>query len=233
MLYEAMGQLFNKYYEVQLELSNVGNREIEKLLTDYSRHITECKAQRYQAEKLFLESNEIQSWYQERIEKRAVTGERFNVFSALGLDRKENYHSRFLAYLLDPKGIIQGGVSQRFLNKIGLKGVDKSEVASVSVNPEYSIGNLGRIDIVIKVPHALIAIENKVDNGEQNKQVSRYKEWLDRYPDSIEKKLVFLTPYGRSPLTGYRVCLSTVILRVLYLTYKKSASNPIRPSRTV
>lgn len=204
-----MHQLLNTYSVSLLECRNDKSVAIHNLLTNYSRYTAEYSARKYQAEKNFIESPEIKNWYEKSFEKRAISGERFNVFSALWLDRREIYHSRFLAYLLDPTGHHDQGY--RFLNEflsiIGLDGIDtRTKGQNVSIITEYDIGNLGRIDIVVKVPHAVIAIENKVDAGEQDEQVKRYREWLDEIKPiqgaRVETKLVFLTPDGRAPRSG-------------------------------
>ena len=204
---EDIHKLLNKCSVFQLDCRNVNTKAIQNLLINYSRYTAESSARKYQEEKFFLESHEIQRWYQEKIKNRSKTGERFNVFSALWLDRKENYHSRFIAYLLDPRGHHDQGCRflNAFLDEIRLDGVDKSMIANVSVIAEYYIGELGRIDIVIKVPHALIAIENKVDAGEGDEQILRYRKWLDGFKHNkvnYTKKLVFLTPEGRDPKSG-------------------------------
>lgn len=38
--------------------------------------------------------------------RRTGTGERFSIFSALRLEHREIYHSRFISFLLDPRSIM-------------------------------------------------------------------------------------------------------------------------------
>lgn len=141
--------------------------------------------------------------------RRKVSPDRFNVFEALWIDRREVYHSRFLAYLLDPRQHHDQGAV--FL-KVFLQALsDKMNVAepdewlaslnyeACRVTAERDAEAAGRIDLVLEFPCGTrIAIENKVDHFEGNRQLPRYREWLDKRSRSCGKQvLVFLTPEGR------------------------------------
>ena len=118
--------------------------------------------------------------HQEKIEQ--LKGERFNVFSILKMESKENEtHSAFLAELLSPHGShLKGNVFlKRFLEMIENTSLD---IESAQVKVEHSIGARndkaklgGRIDIYIWDKNGeSISIENKIYAGDQNAQIERY-----------------------------------------------------------
>lgn len=145
----------------------------------------------------------VEEILREEQEKEKNTACRFNVFNALGVERKESAHSRFLACLLDPKGIhAQKDLFLRaFLRDVPLEAegldLERSEVRTEVSSEE------GRLDIWITLPDKqIIIIENKIDAGEGEEQLKRYRSCLQKKPPAKSGKphhLVFLTPDGRSP----------------------------------
>jgi len=133
---------------------------------------------------------------------------KFNVFSALGVTRKEVIQSRFLAYLLDPnEHHCQDSIFlNAFLTKIGIPeiGAENTEqIKRIRVITEHSAGEDGRMDIVLFCqPGWLVVIENKVDAGEAAQQLTRYTKWLDKQQGYNQKKLIFLTPTGHESVTS-------------------------------
>jgi len=143
---------------------------------------------------------------------------RFNIFRILRIQRREvKLHSRFLAELLDPLG----SHSQRdkllslFWEIAGDSGLRRPtewpEPSDWAVTTEEVVTE-GRLDIVVRCRGFVTVIENKVDAGEQDEQLGRYADWLEKqkaeYP---EQNLIFLTPDGRPPdtiSTDMCVCLS-------------------------
>lgn len=116
-------------------------------------------------------------------ESEVLKGERFNLFSILGLEHYENRtHSAFLGELLNPNGshLLGSLFLKLFLQKV------QSELAfdlpTTSVKLEQYIGAKdlesetgGRIDIYIKDSKGnAIAIENKIRAEDQEKQLVRY-----------------------------------------------------------
>jgi hypothetical protein len=125
-----------------------------------------------------------------------MTGERFNIFSILGLQSAENRtHSAFLRELLDPKG--SHGMKDAFLKSFvrmasdipGVRKEDELELGwkglfTANVDTEKHVGyisangsNGGRIDIFIapKFGGRNILIENKIEAGDQKFQLVRYR----------------------------------------------------------
>lgn len=125
-----------------------------------------------------------------------ASGEHFNVFDILRLGHYEvRTHSPLLRELLDPKGSHGLGATflQLFLDNkaVAVKGFD---APSAKVFTEYSIGDLGRIDILIQDQHQnRIIIENKIYADEQPEQLLRYHKQFR------EATLCFLTLNGVNP----------------------------------
>jgi hypothetical protein len=110
-------------------------------------------------------------------------GERFNLFSILGMESDEvSTHSRFLAELLNKNG--SHGQKDIFL-KLFIKHLKISDLKFNTENSktiiEYHVGKVtesegGRIDILIKdLDGNVIMIENKIYAAEQPNQLLRYK----------------------------------------------------------
>ena len=165
----------------------------------------------------------VHDWVLTEKVQRRLTSERHNIFEALGVAHKENYHSRFMGYLLSPSGEHdQGDVFLRALLQWLVPHPALSPTVRDSVNAylsplavrgtqarittELDTGGNGRIDLVIELPGGTtIAIENKVYAGEQKDQLSRYWQWLrsSRPSGTAENSaLIFLTPDGRAGTTS-------------------------------
>ena len=180
-------ELLNKVGDLLATRQQIKQQEVVRLITDTTPHIARIEE----------DSN-----------KNAL---KFNLFSALGVTRKEVIQSRFLSYLLDPnEHHCQGAIFlNAFLTIIGLPEVNTVQIKHVRVVTEHSAGEaLGRMDIVLFCqPDWLIVIENKVDAGEGDQQLDRYAKWLSKqkgYSDN-SKRLVFLTPTGHESVTAKAV----------------------------
>jgi hypothetical protein len=140
---------------------------------------------------------------------------RFNLFKALGVERREvQTHSAFLAELFRPNGA--HGQGTLFLDKFlqyCSKGdelnrfprIQSTDAASWEVECEKSVPE-GQLDIVVQSPESkfLMVIENKIDAAEQKDQIGRYQGWLSRrreYPRD-RRVLIYLTPDGRRANTA-------------------------------
>lgn len=154
--------------------------------------------------------------------RRELTAERFNVFDILWLTASENHHSRFLAFLLDPMAAHDQGA--RFLRTfvtrladlphhghgacdipVGWAGWSEDDWRRCHVRLEDHTGAQGRIDVVLYLPDgAVIALENKVHAAEGDRQLARYRRWLNSLPNPFNaaRLLLFLTPDGRDPTTA-------------------------------
>lgn len=126
-------------------------------------------------------------------------GERFNIFSLLGVDRDEtSTHSNFLAELLKPSG--RHGEENRFL-RIFLEQILNLPAAltgKVRVTRELSTEDKRRIDIVVETPELLLGIEVKIDAKDQENQLRDYhRELTSRANGRKEVALVYLTLHGK------------------------------------
>lgn len=157
-----------------------------------------------QESKLKVLLSETKNIVKTHIENVRERGEDFNIFSVLKMETDETKtHSGMIVALLDPKGNhYQNEVFlELFLNTIGynFKGEDlkltkvKAEHNLGPIPKDYSKG--GFIDILISFPSGkAIAIENKIDAGDQPKQMYRYSLYK-----SGDCTLYYLTKEGKHP----------------------------------
>jgi hypothetical protein len=141
----------------------------------------------------------------DRLETMAVV---FNSFEVLGMVRKELHHSKFLAYLLDPrenhglgesfvrrllkKACQQGPTAEHSVSAIELDTMDFEEL---DVNTEWK-----NIDILLKLdtPRSklVVAIENKIDTSEHSQQLQRYSKLLRQEFPGWKILCLYLTVEG-------------------------------------
>lgn len=180
------------------------------------------------------------------------TGEDFNLFQILGIETAEvKTHSKFLAELLNPKGShLQGDIFLKlFINYLNNVNVESENVLidennKIILNSEKSnieiekhIGKVnenegGRIDIaIIDSENNLIAIENKIYAGEQDKQLLRYLNFGSKFS---KFHLLFLTLDGGESSTlkkedgiYYSVSYKKHIIEWLELCKKEAVNLPI------
>ena len=129
--------------------------------------MTESTQEKYQ--KFFDEFEKAYKEYENKVKERRARGiHDYNVFDVL--EAKEVKHSKFIASLLDPKGLHYQG--DLFLNKfIEVCGIDDFGLDTLNsqVYREYK-----NIDIYITDGNKHIIIENKLWTGDHNEQVARY-----------------------------------------------------------
>ena len=130
----------------------------------------------------------------------------FNLFDAVGIQRQEIRHSRFLAYLLDPRN--PHGLGSEFLRAVLAQAVSTNRPPNVSaLRVETTDLDLSTVycerdhfDVSVEIPSLklLFVIENKIDALESQDQLNAYRNRaLDRYKD-FNFLGVFLT------VTGYQ-----------------------------
>jgi hypothetical protein len=128
-----------------------------------------------------------------------------NIFSILGIERKEIRHSNFLAWLLDPNGTHGLGplFLKRFLRDIFLLDnpesannveLDEARTRNMEIRREWEY-----IDILLVSENLVICIENKVSSSDAPMQLKRYRETVRKYFPDQQATFVYLTPEGRNP----------------------------------
>ena len=130
-----------------------------------------------------------------------------DIFDVLGLDSSEEFHSTFLAWLLDPKG--SHGLGDHFLQGfLAVSGAPRAIRAgdrpSTTIRREKHValdGGRGRLDIRILNESArfLCAIENKIRAPESGNQLAWYRKVLEHDHPDCRVHRVFLTPRGVMP----------------------------------
>lgn len=169
--------------------------------------MTESTQEKYQ--KFFDEFEKAYKEYENKVKERRARGiHDYNVFDVL--EAKEVKHSKFIASLLDPKGLHYQG--DLFLNKfIEVCGIDDFGLDTLNsqVYREYK-----NIDIYITDGNKHIIIENKIwDASDQDKQIYRYIETIKNKNSSLDNDrilVLYLTPNdGKKPsqksLNGFEI----------------------------
>ncbi|TDJ80444.1 PD-(D/E)XK nuclease family protein [Campylobacter volucris] len=116
-----------------------------------------------------------------------------NIFEALGVEYKENYHSKFIAYLINPKADhYQEIFANEFLKKIE-ENVKASNFQNLtaqdveSVETEFCVKDNRRIDILISLKDKrYIIIENKLYAKDQKNQLKDYINYISKKIETMD-----------------------------------------------
>lgn len=162
-----------------------------------------------QYQEFFDEFEKAYKEYENKVKERRARGiHDYNVFDVL--ETKEVKHSKFIASLLDPKGLHYQG--DLFLNKfIEVCGIDDFGLDTLNsqVYREYK-----NIDIYITDGNKHIIIENKIwDADDQDKQIYRYIETIKKENSSLDNDgilVLYLTRnFDKTPsqesLNGFKI----------------------------
>ena len=173
--------------------------------------MTEFTQEQYQ--EFFDEFEKAYKEYENKVKERRARGiHDYNVFDVL--ETKEVKHSKFIASLLDPKGLhYQGDLFLREFVKICVSNDFEFDTSRAKVYIEYG-DTKGRIDIYITDDNKHIIIENKICNAnDQDKQIYRYIETIKKENLSLDNDgilVLYLTPNdGKTPskesLNGFKI----------------------------
>jgi hypothetical protein len=137
--------------------------------------------------------------------------DRYNVFEAIGFTKQEIMHSRFLAFLLDPKR--HHGLDDLFLRGLLRKCSESTDgytlprvdhhdggLGQTTVHTEVHAGD-GRIDILLlnEAGKWAMIVENKVWTTEHSGQLEKYYQFVkENYPNHLVRG-IYLTPHGDRP----------------------------------
>lgn len=139
--------------------------------------------------------------------------DRFNVFEAIGFVTQEIMHSRFLAFLLDPKqnhglddlflkGFLQkvSGITDGASLSRAFNSADDGNLGQTKVQTEVYTGD-GRIDILLlnEVGRWAVIVENKVRTTEHSDQLGKYHRFVKQSHPDLQTVGVYLTPHGAAP----------------------------------
>ena len=142
------------------------------------------------------EIHQLELSQKEEAQKR---GDNFNPFVVCKVKADEMRHSGIIACLLDPRESHgqKDNFLKLFLDKI--KGddhfYDDFNTKSTKVFTEYSVGEMGRIDILLKSGRKSIVIENKLYAQDQYEQLIRYDSFLSK--SASEHRILYLTLDGK------------------------------------
>ncbi len=140
--------------------------------------------------------------------------EKLNIFDVLGISRTEIRHSNMLAWLMDPNE--RHGLGDEVLRGM----MDYSSVFSIQDYRSFSIRrewNFIDLMAVSETEKAILCVENKIDTGEHDDQLTRYKKLVDDTWPDYRRVFVYLTPTGKTSsdpehwiAMGYEVILKII-----------------------
>ena len=138
---------------------------------------------------------------------------RLTIPAIFGRAYDENFISDYLAYILDPK---RNGIGVEPLERLisFIAGEDASielelDSDSVEISREYTLGDHGRIDFLIKFgTNGVLGIENKITAFEGENQTVSYAKGIKHDFDNHDHYLIFLTPTGFLPSSKEFIAVS-------------------------
>jgi hypothetical protein len=135
--------------------------------------------------------------------------DRFNLFEALGVVRRELRHSDFLAFLLDP---VESHCAGNNLARWLLEHVAAAHRSALGGAANWQADEFcpvvrrewQNIDILLTDDRQrlVVLIENKIDSGEHSDQLARYYEQVKRAYPGWQILALYLTPKGERPSHG-------------------------------
>lgn len=160
---------------------------------------------------------------------------KFNLFDILKITRMEIRHSNVLSWLLNPNENHGMGdsVLRGFIQYVATSFSDTSDVFNTLLMDchDFTIQREWHsIDIlaVSASEQFVLCIENKIDSGEHDNQLDRYRRLIDEaYPD-YQKMFVYLSPEGLEASDPDNWCSMSYedVLRIIVNTRKKFTLNP-------
>lgn len=133
-----------------------------------------------------------------------------SIFHVLGIEAREIYHSRLLAWLLDPREghglgtrplrtfmLLAARLGQRE-NTIDSVAIDELDLDAVTVSAEFTLESGRRPDLVALIDdRPILLVEYKVDADEGEDQTADYARWAQERATALNTVLpllVFLCP---------------------------------------
>lgn len=154
-----------------------------------------------------------------------------NEFTIMGNKRREEWHSSFVSWLLNPKQNHKLGKFplEKFLELIESKGenleIDKTDIADMNFGTEQRTDDGRRIDIWGISSSLLLVIENKIKAGETFKngiaQSEDYYKYCEKNYKDRQRCYILLKVFSNS---------SVVNENFISITYQELFDKVIRPS---
>ncbi len=121
--------------------------------------------------------------------------EKLNIFDVLGISRTEIRHSNMLAWLMDPNE--RHGLGNEVLRGMMEYASDCSilDFRSFSIRREWNFIDLMAVS---DSENVILCVENKIDTGEHDDQLARYKKLVDDTWPDYHRVFIYLTPAGKS-----------------------------------
>jgi hypothetical protein len=149
-----------------------------------------------------------------------------DMLGLIGDARYEPTHTRILAALMSRETCpsVADALLSAFLTACGLEAPEPDAI--ITVQPEYVIED-GRVDLRIRTPSLIVYVELKIDAGEGDLQLVRYRKGLCRETGPPKRKLVYLTLDGaRSPKNDVPSDIPLAWVRVLRAWLRVCAESP-------
>ena len=142
------------------------------------------------------------SEFQEFVRKlQTAKGLEKTIPAVFGIERKEVYITKWLAYMLSAD-IIGADVLNAFLSLCGeSKTIGHGD--AVTVHAEYSFSSQKRIDILVFTDKYLIGIENKLYADEGEDQTNNYSNEMEKEAGGRKVVKIFLRPEYNKSRSGY------------------------------
>ena len=135
----------------------------------------------------------------------------FDALNFAGVSRSEAFHSKVLAWLLDPKG--SHGAGEHFLRGFLIQAAVRTDLLAEKAAFDWSATRVRRewlhvvddergfLDIILlnEEEGFLCAVENKIGSAEHDDQLTRYRNALANEYPAYDRHHVFLTPGGTRP----------------------------------
>lgn len=129
--------------------------------------------------------------------------DRFNIFDVLKITRTEIRHSNILSWLLNPNENhgLDDKILQKFIQFVINNSSNDADVLPtllMDLNGISILREWHNIDILAISDESkfLLCIENKIDSGEHDNQLERYRKYVENaYPD-YKKIYIYLSPAG-------------------------------------